>query len=302
MRPSEGHTFYWKRIVWAGVFAAIVVTAPLLYEATLINAASVAARRQTPGSPLFSAIERGLGHIVASRPSPIAYRKLAHLRLLQNDPQTAAALLEKATQLAPNDPIVALQFGDTLEALGDRDRAIFQWQRASLSAGYLATHGPTYRVPGQSMDERDHMMVATQVWPLSSNAWFQVARLHLERGEAEAAMAAFTKALDLARWTPEADPYVSEYWARYYLGTLLLNAESWDHARAQLLACLDLIDTGSGLRGQLAPGNVHYLVGVTSFLLGDYGDAIHHLSRASALGVGGSETALWLDRARQRSG
>jgi len=275
------------------VCLAALLLLPRLAPALVVNAVSVSTLPSTStGSSRL--LEHLLERIAAVRQDAVVYRKLGHVNLMTGRAQEASDILYRATELYPRDPILALQLGDTLESIGAHEQALEHWRRAGVTAEHLGLRGLIYHPPGKQLGEEERMARAEALRPGSSNAWFEIGRIHMNRNAQEEAIRAFTKSLASNTWAPSSDLYVSQYWAHYYLALLLYSRGHLADAYLHFQACLDISDADREYNTASITPVVHRFLGIVSQRQGRPDDAVLHLSHAISLGSADDETYYWL--------
>lgn len=136
-----------------------------------------------------------------------AYLELAHLELIEKNPEEALQLLAQADSLLPDSPLVALARGEAYLALGEVDAALEQAQRANTLDLTLL---PAYRLLGTVLLEKGEVEQAVE--PLETyllyetndlEAYILASRAYEGANRLPEALKALDRALALNSRSPE---------------------------------------------------------------------------------------------------
>ncbi len=199
--------------------ACLSVSVSGLRPAVLVNTASLLMLRKAneTSRAKIVALEGRLRAVASARSGAAVYRKLGQVLLLQDKRQQAVDVLTEGITHYPDDYVLALQLGDVLMSLGERQRAVEQWQRAGVTPSYFWKSGLTYHPPGRQIDPTSRRAMILELWPDSSSAWYVMGQIFWDEGALEDAIGAYAKAVALDRdWEPNQRTYAHDY-LRYLL-------------------------------------------------------------------------------------
>lgn len=142
-----------------------------------------------------------------------AYRNLGYLYILEGDYRRAVAVLTKATELDPRDPVASLRLGVALDAVGEPDEAVAAWRQGHAEQ-YFVSQGYYYYY-GRKYDQAEaQLRLALRVRPGAAGVSYLLADLYLEEGAYSEAEEVLRSALKIDE-APSFDRF-------YYQGRLLL--------------------------------------------------------------------------------
>jgi tetratricopeptide (TPR) repeat protein len=214
--------------------------------------------------------------------------EISALELRSHHPQAALRAAETAVQLAPNAPAAHRVLGQSLQALGQKEKAAAELGAAQALApekGVRDAH--IIRLYAHDLGAHDLGAVVPETGraanPAKSPSFDELSRqaaASLAAGNTDEAIHIYQDALQLH---PEWDE------GRWNLAMLAYSAGRYPEAIVALKACV---------ARKPDYGTAWAVLGLSEFEIKDYGNALIHLQRGQDLGLGGSKESVELARYR----
>ncbi|MFO0666146.1 MAG: tetratricopeptide repeat protein [Polyangiaceae bacterium] len=162
------------------------------------------------------------------------------------EPSRAAELLERATELAPDDRSLAMMYADALGQSGNREGAL---EILSQLAGTFGTRRPKERAPvhyylarlhlhaGRNDDAFAELETATRIDPTHLQATLMLATLAKTVGKLDRAERAYRSVLNLLRRSAEAGPQA------VYLSDVLLHLSGIAKEQGEAERAIEILET-----------------------------------------------------------
>ena len=167
------------------------------------------------------------------------------------DPNLSSALdrLQRDLVWVPRTESSRRLLGVAYYRAGDRERALHEWRELPDLAGYLLTWGDNVRAHGRSGQALEWYLLAAEMEPSSSLAWYRVGQEYKGQAHWKEALAAFRRALEADAWVSldaeRADAY-------HQVALLLFRKGSWSEALSVLRDALAMAPDSADLWGDLA--------------------------------------------------
>ncbi len=226
--------------------------------------------------------EATLRNAIALDPSDWETRTaLAGVYYDQHRYEESAAVHQQVLDIAPEYTSALIGFGSAKYMLGDREAASDAWIKVEQSnlpveRSTLATlHsnlGTSYYYDGDFQSAIDSQLRATQLAPNDHEYWGRLAEAHRGAGQPDQELAAYEKAITIAR------------------ENLLVNPNDWEtHGLLAIYLAFSGIEGAAGHAERMLtidPDNAtaHYFAALTSYAQGDYDATLASLNRAVSLG------------------